>query len=89
LAVERFNKAASLSKEPTYFNFDLALSLFGMVEYDAAIQAVRARLNAFSIPPDLKEMLPEFEELALRHPDSPGLSDVTDLLRSRLSTTDN
>jgi tetratricopeptide (TPR) repeat protein len=88
-AVERYRHAAALSSDLTAFNFDLALPLLCLGSTGEALQAIRARLEANPKPPDLKDMLPDFEALASRKPELTGLSESIELLRSVLNFSDN
>jgi tetratricopeptide (TPR) repeat protein len=86
-AIERYRKAASLnSGDATEFNFDLGLPLLCTGQADEALALIRERLAAHPRPSDLDSMLAEYESLAQRQPNLPGLSEALGLLRQAASS---
>lgn len=78
-----FQQAAAFSDDPTAYHFDLGLTLLCLEKPEEALELIQERL-ANGKPDDLKEMIPDYEELFEEQPNLPGVEKALHILRGAL-----
>lgn len=83
-ALSAFRRAAALADNPKDFHLDQALVLLALNDGEHALALVRERLASQPTPQSVRTILPAFETLSLKKPNTPAVEEAVRLLRTYL-----
>lgn len=83
-ALSAFRRAAALADNPKDFHLDQALALLAMNDGEHALALVRERLYGQPSPQSVRIILPAYETLKLKKPNTPAVAEAVGMLRRYL-----